>query len=207
MTVVVIPVANEDKNLSLPYAVASIRKHTAYDILTVGGRDYGLCPHLNTGEPRSTAYSKFNGEAHALRAAIDHLGEPLIYSADDIYWLRPAEPVRWAIGKLEDAQGSTVYAQRKRATAATLHALGFPTHDYEAHVPMLIDPKPMTEALALVEADPQLDKRSLYGNLTGLPDIVAADVKVRSRRDPLPDTAWASTEGTPTNWPALMAAL
>ena len=202
---VVIPVAAEPRNPSLPYAIASIRKHTTYTPVTVG-HDHGICYHIPAIQTLGRANIFRNTDNH-MRTAIRELGEPFIWSADDIYWLRPAEPIRWAIGDLNHATGNTVYTQRKRHTAATLHALGYPQWDYEAHVPMLVDPEPMLEALALTDADPMLDKRSLYGNLTGTPDITAPDVKVRSRRDPLPDASWASSEGTPEKWPALMAAL
>lgn len=191
---VVIPTADEPRNPSLPYALASIRKHTPHTPLTIG-KDWGLCEHLPAKQLAGRA-NIFTNTDNAMRIACE-LGEPFIWSADDIYWLHPAEPVRWAIGKLEDAAGPTVYARRKRATAAWLTDRGLPTYDYEAHVPMLIQPETMLEVLAHIRVDPTLDKRSLYGNLTGTPDIIAPDVKVRSRRDPLPDAPWASTALSP----------
>jgi len=204
---VVIPVANEERNRSLAYALASIRKHTDLDPVTVGGRDFGLCDHIDTGEGRSNAYSKFNGEATAMRTAIHTIGETFVWSNDDVYWLRPSEPIRWALGDLTADSRRSVYMQRKHATAHALRAAGLPTYDYESHTPLTITPKHMLEALDWCDSNPQLDKRSVYGNLTGLPDLIAPDVKVRTRRDPLPDAPWASSNGSPTTWPALMAAL
>ncbi len=201
---VVIPTAVEPTNLSLPYAVASIRKHTTYTPITVG-KDHGLCDHIPSPQLAGRANIFRNTDRH-MQAAIRELRAPFIWSADDIYWLRPAEPVRWAIGKLEDAQGSTVYAQRKRHTADWLRSRHHPTWDYEAHVPMLIHPELMLEVLDLIlrQGWSGLEKRSLYGNLTGTPDLIAPDMKLRRRSEPIPDAPWTSTAGDPTRyscWP------
>lgn len=201
---VVIPVANEDRNPSLPYALASIRRHTNLEPLTVGGKDYGLCDHLNTGEHRSNASSKFRGEAIAMRAAILEIGESFVWSNDDVYWLRPAHPIRWALGDLNADRRRSIYAHRKHATANALHAAGLPTYDYESHTPLLIHPEPALEALERCARDPLLDKRSIYGNLTGEPDIIAPDVKMRAYVDPIPDAPWCSTEARIDRYPGLI---
>lgn len=194
---VVIPTAVEPRNPSLSYALASIRKYTTYTPVTVG-HDYGLCDHIPSPQLAGRANIFTNTDRH-MQTALRELGEPFIWSADDIYWLEPAEPVRWAIGHLEDATGNTIYARRKRATAAWLRQRFHPTHDYEAHVPMLVDPGPMIEVLDLILrlGWSGLDKRSLYGNLTGQPDHVAPDVKLRQTGAPLPDTPWVSTHHDP----------
>jgi len=198
--IVVLPVANEPRNLSLPHAVASIRKHTEFEPVTFGMKDFGLCRHIHVDEPRDT---KFANEARVMRKALETIGAEFIYSADDIYWLRPAEPVRWAIGDLDDDRGRTVYQQRKHTTWQTLKAHGLPTWDYESHTPLPVtDLHAMTLALNMTGA-----MRSLYGNLTGVPDVVAPDVKLRRRSDPLPDAPWASTEAPPERYPLLRSTL
>ena len=204
---VVLPIAEEPHNPSLPYVLASIRKHTDYIPVTVG-KDWGLCDHIHTRQQPGRA-NVFANTDLAMRVACetDWISDEFIWSNDDIYWLRPAHPIRWAIGWLEDAQGSTVYTQRKHHTAAWLHEHGLLTYDYEAHTPMLVHKTPMLEVLTHITTDPMLDKRSMYGNMTGTPDLVAPDVKVRSRRDPLPDAAWASSTGNPLAWPALAEAI
>lgn len=204
---VVIPVADEPRNASLPYAIESIRRHTTYTPVTVG-HDHGLCDHIPSPQLPGRDSIFRNTDRHA-DTALRELGEPFIWSADDIYWLKPAPPVRWALGDLENTTGATVYARRKRATAEWLRRRFHPTWDYEAHTPMLFEPDPLTEVLDIIlrQGWSTLDKRSLYGNLTGHPDIIGADVKVRTRRQPLPNAPWASTEGSPLTWPALIGAL
>lgn len=197
---VVIPVADEPHNRSLPYAVASIRRHTTYEPVTYGMKDYGLCTHVHVDEPRDT---KFANEARVMRTAIDKIGEAFIYSADDIYWLHPAEPIRWALGQLENDFGATIYQKRKHTTWQTLRAHSLPTLDYESHTPLPVtDLHTMTIALNMTGA-----MRSLYGNLTGQPDIVAPDVKLRRTDAPLPDSPWASTQHDPNLYRNLRHAL
>lgn len=198
MTHVVIPVADEPTNLSLPVALASIHEHTDYFPVTVG-RDHGLtAQHIATVQRPGLAHAFANTDT-AVRVACETawVSDPFILSADDIYWTEPAEPIRWALGRLEAAQGSTVYAQRKRATAEMLSRLGLPTFDYESHTPLLIHKAPMLEALALGG-----EKRSVYGNLTGLPDHIGADVKLRRRSEPRPAAPWYSTALPPHRYEA-----
>lgn len=193
---VVIPVAVEPRNPSLPHALASIAKHTNYTPVTVG-HDTGLCElHIPTTQQPGRVHT-FENTDLAIRTACETrwISDPFIWSADDIYWLRPAEPIRWAIGKLEDAQGATVYAARKRHTATILTKFGLPTFDYEAHVPMLVRKAPALEALIHGGSF-----RSIYGNLTGTPDRVAPDVKLRRRNELLPDTPWVSTAMDPARY-------
>lgn len=198
---VVIPVAVEPRNLSLPHAINSIRKHTDYEPVTVG-HDHGLCENIPAEQAPGRA-NVFANTAHLMQVTIDTLAEPFIWSADDIYWLRPAEPVRWALGQLECDFGPTIYQKRKHTTWCTLRAHSLPTYDYESHTPLPVtNLAAMNLALNMTGA-----MRTLYGNLTGDPDTIAGDVKIRSRRDPIPDAPWASSNGNPELWPALMAAL
>jgi hypothetical protein len=195
---VIIPVADEPSNPSLPVALASIAEHTDYYPVTVG-RDHGLITqHIATVQQPGLTQAFANTDL-AVRVACETawVSDPFILSADDIYWTEPAAPIRWALGNLADAQGSTVYAQRKRATAALLEALGLPTFDYESHTPLLIHKAPMLEALALGG-----EKRSVYGNLTGLPDHVGPDVKLRRRSEPRPAAPWYSTALPPHRYEA-----
>jgi hypothetical protein len=159
-------------------------------------KDYGLCSHVHVDEPRDT---KFANEARVMRKALETIGAEFIYSADDIYWLQPAEPIRWAIGDLENDFGRTIYQQRKHTTWQTCRAHGLPTWDYESHTPLPVtDLNAMNLALNMTGA-----MRSLYGNLTGEPDLVAADVKMRRRSEPVPDAPWASTEISPELYASL----
>lgn len=194
----VIPVADEPTNPSLPHAIASIRRHTNYTPITVG-KDHHLCDHIPTTQQPGRAHI-FTNQNLAMRTALTELAEPFIWTNDDIYWLRPAQPIRWALGDLENDFGNTIYQRRKHTTWQTLRAYGLPTWDYESHTPLPVtDLTAMNLALNMTGA-----MRTLYGNLTGVPDMAAPDVKMRRSSDPLPNAAWASTSGNPeryTAWP------
>lgn len=200
MRYVVIPVANETRNPALPYAIASIRKHTTYEPITFGMKDYALCSHVHVEEPRDT---KFANEARVMRTALETIAEPFIWSNDDIYWLHPAQPIRWALGQLECDFGPTIYQRRKHTTWCTLRAHSLPTWDYESHTPLPVtDLRTMNLALNMTGA-----MRTLYGNLTGDPDVTTGDVKMRRPDDPLPDAPWASTRHDPQLYRNLRAAI
>ncbi len=200
MTDIVIPTAREPRNWCLPYALDSIARHTNYSPVTIGFNPRSAARHIDSAQTGD----RFANTDEAVRLACtrDDISDPFILSADDIYWLHPAEPQRWALGHLGDATGATVYAQRKRDTADLLSHLGLPTWDYETHTPLLIHKAHMLHALTIGG-----DKRSVYGNLTGQPDHTGTDVKMRNPRDTIPDAPWASTAHTPTRYPHLMQAL
>lgn len=205
---VAIPVAVEQSNDALAYALASIATHTDLEPVTIG-HDFGLCQHIHTTQNPGVLHARANTNA-AMRAACETawISDPFVWSNDDVYWLQPADPIRWALGMLEDADGSSLNRQRKRETAAILAARGLPTYDYEAHVPMLVDKATMLEVLDIVDTNPNvLEKRSLYGNMTGLPDRIAPDVKLRNPANRHRDTEWASTQDSPERYTQLVGRL
>jgi len=188
MAVVVIPVAASPRNDTLALAIASIHHHTDYQVATIG-HDLGLADqHL----PMAQGHDVFVNTNNAMRLACETF-EHFIWSADDIYWLDDAQPVMWAIGKLETRAERGIYTRRKLATRDRLVMMDLPTWDYEAHVPMPIRSDVMLEALDIVATRPLLDKRSLYGNMLGDPDVIAPDVKVRTAHQSLPDGPWLSS--------------
>lgn len=200
MTHVVIPTAREPRNWCLPYALESIRKHTDLTPVTVGFNTGLNRLHITTVQ----AADPFANTDLAVLTACDTawVSDPFILSADDIYWLRPAAPIMWALGQLDRAEGSSEYAKRKRHTLHLLKARNLPTWDYESHTPMPVHKNLMLAALAIGG-----EKRTVYGNLNGQPDRVAPDVKMRKRDSPLPDAEWASTAFKPDDYPSLITAL
>jgi hypothetical protein len=79
--------------------------------------------------------------------------------------------------------------------------MGLPTFDCEAHVPMLVTKTSMLTVFDILAGNVSLENRSLYGNLTGLPGRVAADVKLRNPANRHRDEPWASTQGDPDRYP------
>jgi hypothetical protein len=182
---VVIPV-RVGRNRSLPIALATISRHTDLQPVIVGHNPGVDAPHIPTHQGRDG----FVNQETAMHAALDTawISDPFVWSNDDIYWTRPADPIRWALGLLDDDERTGVHGRRKRDTARLLERHGYPTFDYESHTPLPVLKDPMRDALRMGGT-----MRSTYGNITGHPDRVAPDVKLRHRHDPIPDTAWLST--------------
>lgn len=185
---VVIPV-RVGRNRSLPIALETIARHTDLVPVIIGhnpGVDVQHVQHIRTVQGRD----KFGNQELAMLAALDTPGisDPFVWSNDDIYWTRPADPIRWAIGNLADDTSAGMHARRKADTLQLLVTLGLPTFDYESHTPLPVQKAGMREALRMGGT-----MRSVYGNITGTPDLVAPDVKLRTRHDPVPDTPWLST--------------
>lgn len=188
---VVIPVAAEDDNPTIALAIESIRLHTDYDIVTIG-HDLGVTEHINV-EQSPHVRDRWANTDRAMRAACERF-DTFIWSADDIYWTRPAEPVMWALGDLADTERRGDHGRRKQATLEWLQAHELPTWDYEAHTPMPVNAEVMLEALSTIQHAPRLDKRTLYGNLAGQPEVIAPDVKMRT--PDIVDAPWLSSDGT-----------
>jgi hypothetical protein len=182
---VVIPV-RVGRNRSLPVALATIARHTDLVPVIIGHNPGFDVQHIRTVQGRDS----FANQETAMLAALDTPGisDPFVWSNDDIYWTRPADPIRWAIGDLIDDTSTGVHGRRKQATLQLIVSLGLPTFDYESHTPLPVQKAGMREALGLGGT-----MRSTYGALTGYPDRVAPDVKLRTATDPVPDTEWIST--------------
>lgn len=188
---VVIPVAEEDHNPTITLAIESIQLHTTYDIVTIG-HDLGVAEHIHCSQAPH-ARNRWANTDRAMRAACERY-ETFIWSADDIYWTRHADPIMWSLGDLTVTERRGEHGRRKQATLEWLRAQDLSTWDYEAHVPMPIDAALMLDVMGTIEQVPRLDKRTLYGNLTGTPGTIAPDVKVRT--PDIADTPWLSSDGT-----------
>lgn len=190
---VVIPVADEPSNPSLPYALATIRKHTDYIPVTVG-KDHGLTElHIPTVQDRD----KFTNTDLAMRTACETewVSDPFVWWMDDVFIFEPASIPDWHMGQLPHTidPTSSSYHRRKVETRRILETLGLPTLDYELHTPLLVHQALMLEALAIGG-----DKRTIYGNLQGT-GTYHPDVKTRSEdRHALSPGPYVST--TPRSW-------
>lgn len=202
----VIPTRVQAANPCLPYALASITRYTDLTPVTVG-HDTGLVDHHI---PTRQGPDAFANTRTALEAALgtDWIGDRFVWSHDDIYWLRPAPVVRYAIGDLRrpPAASGQRYRSRKIRTAAWLDDRGYPVFDYEAHVPLVIS----KEGISSLWGDnlPQdVEWRSAYLNVTGEPDVIGPDVKMRNIDAPVPDAPWVSTSGDPMRYRRLAPVL
>lgn len=199
---VVIPVADEQRNETLPRALASLERW-APDLrqVIVGNAmpwvDFGPAAYgIRFDQPRGQAIANTD---RAMQLALDDptISDPFIWSNDDIYW-REATPMDvlefWSAtsrGELpkRTTEASGVYTRLNVLTRKLLSAARLPTWDYEMHVPLVVHKDVMRQALALGGS-----KRSVYGNLLRAePSQVRQDVKVFSVEDTVRAAPFLST--------------
>lgn len=82
----------------------------------------------------------------------------------------------WRIDDLtSQGLGEKAYTKTLIKAREELRRLGYPTDNFEVHLPMLINKELMRKALPMATS-PQM--RSIYGNTCGLPHVNHKDVKV-----------------------------
>jgi len=212
---IVIPVANEPANHTLPLVLRTLAKHAPQLRVVLVGHVGPYRSPFNVGDFAQVGHAIDLEQDHdyiantdrAMRAACEdpEVTDPFIWSNDDIYWRRPvglAELVRHSAvsrgplpPRTETARGR--YASLNKKTSLILEERGHPTYDYERHVPLLVHKGRMLEALAIGGS-----KRSVYGNLVNqYPVALRDDVKVFSASDKMPDLADEPFLSTGNNFP------
>lgn len=185
MTSLVIPVADEPSNPTLPFAIASAKRHAPWlQPLLIGNplsiSHYGarVLPFLHQ-DPNDILGNTSAMLAYALTSP--EVSDPFVWSSDDIYFTRPStqDDIRLAgataLGSLERVPARGYYGRVAFATAERLRMHGLPTYDYEGHVPLLVNKAEMRRALWDSKG---LAPRSLYQNsLLERPARIASDVK------------------------------
>lgn len=205
----VIPVANEPRNLTLPLALWSADKYAPWLKVVLVGDPTGLQP-LALSQPsghclpflQQSPFDPLGNTTQMLRLAAhtpnDIVTDPFIWSNDDIYFRRPVtlDDVRTAgstaRGDLRDVPVNGRHGKRAGQTRATLEGLGLPTWDYERHVPLLIHKDDLLHAVGRDDVNP----RSMYLNhALERPSFIQDDVKAFRPGElaALPDSPFFST--------------
>jgi len=210
---VVIPVAEEPRNRTLPLAVASIRKHTTHRVILAG--------HVEPWEeladlliPVTQARSTPLTNTDTIMATVctdPRVDDTFLWSNDDIFWRAPADDDELtqisatARGDLVEHPVGGRYARAATMTARQLQDRGLPTFDYERHVPMIVDAPTMLGVLAGFGRP--FAKRSAYLNtILPQPAAVEPDVKIWQVKHPVPRGPVFSV-GSSYPYPLLLKAL
>ncbi len=190
MTDIVIPVADEPRNLFLPIALDLIAANTNLRPVLVGAATmyewavrerFPTYLLVDTIQEPGGEHAVANTDK-AMWTAIDHaeVSDPFVWSNDDIFVREPVgldvieEAGSTSRGSLAALVDSGYYGRLNHHTSILLREAGRPEHDYERHVPMLVDKTMMRAALTFGGA-----KRSVYQNLShDKPVAVQADVKM-----------------------------
>lgn len=118
------------------------------------------------------------------------LAPSFIAMQDDIYITEPITTGAYERGELPHTYSDT-HQRTKVNTRKMLEDMGLPTVDYETHAPMLVESHKLAESLALIESNPNIQWRSLYGNMWSVKAESFEDKKTKSNE--LPQGAIIST--------------
>lgn len=202
----IVYVCRKGQNEELRYSLRSVAQHVLYDnIFIVGGAPSWVDKEQVHMIPRGTRRTKYaTTDSHVRHACMDdRISNPFILFNDDFFAVKPVGEVRtthrgplhqvlheyrnlrnaWAIGLSETAK----LLERETSRSDLLC--------YETHTPMIVHKAAMLEALDLAAASgistPQ--KRTLYGNLTGIGGYEIADPKWTSVQSEPPRGPWMSS--------------
>jgi len=193
MPSLVIPVADESRNLTLPLALQSAQTHLqAVTPVLIGSSflDYVIKDEAPTGRVipfiQQVPNDPIGNVTKMMMLALEDpaVTDPFIWSNDDIYFRSALEfqELYWASataqGKLHDQPTRGRYGMMSHRTLELLKAQRLPAWNYARHVPLIVHKEKMREALALGPGSP----RSLYNNLIlEEPWAVREDVKLFAR--------------------------
>lgn len=188
----VIPVADEPRNLTLPVVLRTVKAHAPWLMPVLVGDPIGLPSYLEdfpNGQVlpfiQQHPNNPVGSTTRMLRAAIesDLVTDPFVWSNDDIYFREPVTlddvytAGATANGRLQDFAKVGRYGMLAHSTLLLLQSpeIARPTWNYERHVPLVVNKVDMLSALTRA---PGGNPRSLYQNIAlDEPAFVKADVK------------------------------
>lgn len=194
-------------NDELKYSLRSVDKNFPHNrVWFYGGKPVGLHPdkQVVVNQKGKNKWERVRNMFISI-AENDEITEDFVLFNDDFFVLRPVDkPPIYKYGsiaqlckRVEKQNGNkpTPYTRSLERTAKALKGLGYPTTNYELHIPMVINRKGLQKAMELfpdVRAT-----RSLYGNtwLSKKDSESMKDVKIfRAWQTPTEDTDFLSTE-------------
>ena len=185
----------------LRYSLRSVEKNFPHNkVWFIGGKAKGLKPdgaiyHQQSG-PTKWDYIK-----SSMWKAIecDEITSEFFLFNDDFFIMKPFKGkfVNFIDKELEDrieelhkGTGMTAYCRTLFKAMNELRALRLPEHNFEVHLPMLVDKNGMSIALKRISS-PQM--RSAYGNVNLIPYKQHTDVKVYDMESVPSDADFLST--------------
>lgn len=170
----------------LRYSLRSVEKNFPHNkVWFIGGKPKGFNPdgaiyHQQSGP------TKWDQIKSSMWKAIecDEITQEFFLFNDDFFVMKPFKGkfVNYVDKELEDridelhkGLGMTAYCRTLFKAMNELRALKLPEHNFEVHLPMLVDKTGMAAALRRISS-PQM--RSAYGNVNLVPTVQHKDVKV-----------------------------
>jgi len=187
----------------LKYSLRSVEKNFPHRLVWfVGGQPKGLKPDVRLSH-RQEGETKWAKIRSSMWKAVneDDLSDDFFLFNDDFFIMKPVkgkwknfidgtlkercDEIRQNVHPWLNPYGRTLWKAEQE-----LKSLGFPTMNYDVHLPMLFNKKLVKENIYKCSS-PQM--RSVYGNLTLSPYIKRPDVKVYDKETVPPDPDFLST--------------
>lgn len=187
---------------SLPYAVRALERYAGVtEVWTVGETPPTISPDRHIDSPNTAKPTYLNVVAH-LRAALAEMdGQPFIWTADDIFPLKPWEPGVYVrkeslAGHLRRYSNRGHYTHAVRGAVALVKSWGYDPEQVPCgaiHRPWLVDPeraRMVTDAIAAQGVGEW--KMAYVAGVVGATPI--GDPKIVGHGMPQPDADMISTE-------------
>lgn len=181
---VVIPIG-AGRPPSLPYVLRALAANTTVDhVVTVGAEPKGVNPDMHIANPNSNRTRYLNVLAHLCKA-LEVIDAPFVWTADDIFPMRPWTPGVYVrkesiAAHLRRYQHLGNYAAACRASVKIIEGLGYKPDEVPCgaiHRPWLVDPDRARLTVDRVRARGAGEWKMVY--VAGLDGVITAgDPKV-----------------------------
>lgn len=172
-----------DNGKELRYMLRSLKNLVGFDgeVMIVGDREkwFQNIQHIPC---RRLSKKPYLDQAMKMKLACDYAPETFIAMQDDIYFTEPVEAGAYYIGELTD-EFTSIHKRSKKYTKDMLLDMGLGIRDFEAHAPILVERVRLLTALSYVmQNEPPLQWRSMYGNLWDIDAELFEDKKTRTHQ-------------------------
>lgn len=184
-----------DQGKELRYSIRSLSNLTNWNgqVFVIGDSEAWFSQKIQLIEAPKSA-DKYADSQGKLLAATQHKRIPdnFIYMNDDFYITTSTEASPLYDGKLIATNNKNRWQQTKANTKAYLEQQGIQEPlDYDIHTPIVFNKQDLAAALAICNEQPNLQIRSLYGNLYKVGGKQYADKKTSTFK--LPKAKYIST--------------
>lgn len=210
---VVYYVREGERNEELRYSLRSLRNLPHDDVWIVGHKPSWV---------RDVRYIRGNvetrGPSHRALGNLSRACDGVPWDRfaifnDDFYVMEPltAVPSLHAgplSGRIAQAAGS--YKRQLETAYALMSGWGMGLLAWTLHIPLVVTKHRLAQAIAVCRVTSEAKRvlpewRTVYGNLWSVPGDMAEDVKVRTRRDPIPSGPFLSSSDQ--SWPLVRGLL
>lgn len=184
-----------DKGRELRYSIRSLHNVSNWngEIFVAGDREDWFSDRIKIIEAEKSA-DRYEDCRNKLRAVVNsrHVPATFLFFNDDFYVLKKAAVQPLYDGELESATSTNAWIQSKSDTKDYLENRSMlKPLNYDIHTPLIFDKQKLAVSLEICQENPELQLRSIYGNMHRIGGKQYKDCKTRT--DKLPEGKFVST--------------